>query len=126
VDPPLLDPVGDLLRDDAEFLGQVGNPPFIFLDEIIAEQLTNQAQVTHQRADRGFGEDAATARGDETFVVESGSDLRKLEALAVELPDPFREASKILELSIGADGAGDLMLSSHTSLPDDRDMIVFR
>ena len=35
----------DLLRDDAEFPRQVGNPPFVLLDEVIAKQLTNQAQI---------------------------------------------------------------------------------
>ena len=108
MDPPLLDPVVDLLRDDAKFPGQVGNPPFVLLDEVIAEQLANEAQVTHQRADCGFLEDASTARWDETLVVELAGDLCEVEALAMELPDPFGETSKVFQLCISADGAGDL------------------
>ena len=69
--------IPDLPRDDAEFPGQVGNPPLILLEEVIAEQFTHEAEVTHQRADRGLLEDAATARRDEPFVVESGRDLRE-------------------------------------------------
>ena len=36
------------------------------------------------------------------------------------------EASEILQLGIGADGAGDLVLGGHAALPDDRDVVVFR
>ena len=51
VDPPLLDPVVDLLRDDAELPSQVGNPPFVLADEVVAKQFSDQAQITHQDLD---------------------------------------------------------------------------
>src|SRR5438067_5648389 len=36
VDPPLLDPVMNRLLDDAELTRQLGNPPFVFLEQIAA------------------------------------------------------------------------------------------
>jgi hypothetical protein len=46
VDPHPLDPIVDLLRNDAEFPRQVGNPPLIFPHEVVAEQFTDEAQIT--------------------------------------------------------------------------------
>src|SRR5512142_91318 len=92
VDPSLRDPVVDLLRDDAEFPGQVGDPPFIFPDEVVAEQLPHEAQVANQRPDAGLRENAAAARGHEPLRVEPLGDLREVKPLAVELRDSFCKA----------------------------------
>src|SRR5579885_3788677 len=51
MDPSLFDPVMDLLRDDAQFTGQVWNPPLVFLQQVVAEILSEQAQFPHQGAD---------------------------------------------------------------------------
>ena len=49
VDPALLDPVVDLLGDDTQLLGQVGDPPLVLTDEIVAEQFPDEAEITDQR-----------------------------------------------------------------------------
>jgi hypothetical protein len=46
VDPPLLDPIVDLLGDDTESPGQVGDPPFVLTDEVIAEEFPDEAKIT--------------------------------------------------------------------------------
>src|SRR5262245_7154383 len=46
VDPTSLDPIVDLLRDDAQPPGQVGDPPFVLTDEVVAEEFPDQAQIT--------------------------------------------------------------------------------
>ena len=46
VNPTLLDPIVDLLGYDAELPGQVGDPPFVLTDEVVAEQLSDEAQIT--------------------------------------------------------------------------------
>ena len=47
-----------------------------------------------------------------------------MQSLPVELLDPFREASKIFQLLIPADGPSDLMLRRHAALPDDRHVVA--
>src|SRR5262249_11437020 len=77
VDPTPLDPIVDLLGDDAESPGQVGDPPFVLTDEVVAEQLTDEAEITDQRPDRSRRERAASTRRHETLGVEPRGDLRQ-------------------------------------------------
>ena len=50
MDPSLFDPVMDLLRDDAELLGQIGNPPFVFFVQIVAKEFSHQSPIACQFA----------------------------------------------------------------------------
>jgi hypothetical protein len=43
---PLLEPIVDLLGDDTESPGQVGDPPFVLTDEVIAEEFPDEAKIT--------------------------------------------------------------------------------
>src|SRR5579884_624115 len=40
-EPSVFDPVVDLLGDDLEFARQIGNPPFVFLQQVVAKKLSN-------------------------------------------------------------------------------------
>src|SRR5262249_33447869 len=120
MDPTLLHPIVALLGDDAEFPGQVGDPPFVLTDEVGAEQFSDEAKFTYQRPDRSRGEHAATTRGNETLGVESRGDLRQVKSLLMEFLDPSREASKILQLLISADRPRDLMVCRDATVPNDR------
>src|SRR5580698_217669 len=51
IKPSLLGPVMDLLRDDADSLRQIRNPPFVFLMQIVAKKLSHQPPFTCQFAD---------------------------------------------------------------------------
>jgi hypothetical protein len=75
VDPTPLDPVVDLLGDHAELPAQVGDPPFVLTDEVVAEQLSDEAEITDQRPDRSRRERAASARGHGPLRVEPRGDL---------------------------------------------------
>src|SRR5262245_7212447 len=119
VDPTLLDPIVDLLGDDAEFPGQVGDPPFVLTDQVVAEEFPDQAKITDQRPDRSRRERATTARGNETLGVESRCNLSQVKSRLMELLDSFREASVIVQLLIAADGASDLMVRGHAAVPND-------
>jgi hypothetical protein len=46
MNPVLLDPIMDLLRNDAEFPCQVVDPPFVHTDEVVAKQFSHQAKIT--------------------------------------------------------------------------------
>jgi hypothetical protein len=39
MDPSLFDPVMDLLGDDAKLASQIGNPPLVFFEQIVAKIL---------------------------------------------------------------------------------------
>src|SRR3954451_1646712 len=117
VDPTLLDPIVDLLGDDAEFPGQVGDPPFVLADQVVAEQLPDEAKIADQRPDRGRREHAATARGNEALGVESRGDLGQVESLLMELLDSFHKTSDFFQLFIATDGPSDLMSCRHTAVP---------
>jgi len=43
----LLDPVVDLLRNDAEFPSQIVDPPLVFTDEVVAKQFSHEAKITY-------------------------------------------------------------------------------
>ena len=47
VKPSVFDPVVDLLRDDLEFARQIGNPPFVFLQKVVAKKLSDKTHVSH-------------------------------------------------------------------------------
>ena len=123
VDPSLLDPIVDLLGDDAESPGQVGDPPLVRTDEVVAEEFPHQAKITDQRPDRSCRERAPTARGNETLGVESRGDLRQVQSLLMELLDSVREASKVFPLLIPADRPSDLMVCRDAAVPNDRHLV---
>ena len=50
-------------------------------------------------------------------------DLSQVQPLPVELLDPFREASKIFQLLIPADGPSDLVSCRDAAVPDDRHVV---
>src|SRR5438046_964904 len=71
MNPSLFHPVMDGLLDDTEFACQVWNPPFVFLQQIVPKELSDQSLSPHQNADHRFGKDAA-AGWDEALGVELG------------------------------------------------------
>src|SRR5262249_32978539 len=83
VDPPLFDPVMDRLLDDAELAGQVGNPPFVFLEQIVAKILTDQTHFPHQGADSYLAKAAAAVRWNRSE--EHTSELQSLTNLVCRL-----------------------------------------
>jgi hypothetical protein len=46
VEPSVFDPVVDLW-DDIEFARQIGNPPFFFLQEVVAKKFSDKTHVSH-------------------------------------------------------------------------------
>ena len=46
MDPPLLDPVVDLLCDDTEMTSQVRDPPLVLPQQVVSESLLHQAQLS--------------------------------------------------------------------------------
>src|SRR5262249_33665505 len=63
LDPTLLDPVVDLLRNHAQMTSQVGNPPFVLCQEIVTEQLSHQTQTAQQCPNSRLGKHTTATRG---------------------------------------------------------------
>src|SRR5262249_22574572 len=120
VDPPLFDPVMDRLLDDAELAGQVGNPPFVFLEQIVAKILTDQTHFPHQGADSYLAKAAAAVRWNEALGVEFGGDGCAVQSFPMKLFQSFLEASKVFQLLEAGDGPSHLVLGRHSAFPDDR------
>src|SRR5881398_2795020 len=103
MDPALLGPVMDLLRNDAELPRQVGDPPLVLPHEIIAEQFPDETQVTHQVADPRRTESAAAAGRDEALGVEPLGDLCEVKSFAVQLCNALRQVPNVTQLCINRD-----------------------
>src|SRR3954467_10781097 len=113
----------DLLGDHAEFARQVDDPPLALPREVVAEQFSDEAQVTHQLADPRRGEAAATSRRDEALGVEPRGDLCEVKSFAVQPRDTLRQAANIFQLCINCDRPGDLVVGLEPALPYDRHVV---
>src|SRR5262249_36132363 len=109
-DPSLFGPVIDLLREDTEFARQVGNPPFISLEQVLAKIFTDQTQFPHQGADPPFGKDAAAAGWDEALGVELGGDGPAVQSFPMQFFQPFGESLEVFQLRVPADRTSHLMV----------------
>jgi len=81
MDPSVFDPVMDLLRDDAQFPRQVGNPPLVLLKQGVVKILSDQAQLPHQPPHPPFRKAAAALGWNEAFGVELFGDGPAVQSL---------------------------------------------
>lgn len=93
MNPSLFDPVVDLYRDDPEFASEIGNPPLIPLQQVLAKQFAGKSQSADQVPDATFGEGTPAARRRESLAVERIGDWEVMEPRSMQFTDSFRQLS---------------------------------